>query len=157
MDTQRAYAAAAGNIAALAVLAHAARYPSQEGHVRAKAWPRDALAERDHFSRWVYPEDQGEAELTAVTIAAHLEVEDAVDRDCVDPHQDLAGPRLRTRSRYAETTAASLVDARFGLLPSFAAPHYSVVLPAYDEAHVRHLLEVLGEAKRNPHLVGRQQ
>ncbi|HEU5085129.1 MAG TPA: hypothetical protein VFU14_17440 [Acidimicrobiales bacterium] len=69
----------------------------------------------------------------------------------------LAGPRLRTRSRYAETTAASLVGGGFGLLPSFAAPHYSVVLPAYDGAHAQRLLEVLGEVKRNPHFVGRQQ
>jgi hypothetical protein len=69
----------------------------------------------------------------------------------------LAGPRLRTRSRYAEAMVSSLQTAGFDLLPTFTAPHYSIVLPAYDEAHVRHLLQVLGEVKRNPHFVGRQQ
>jgi hypothetical protein len=73
----------------------------------------------------------------------------------VDPI--LAGPRLRTRSRYAEAVVSSLLDAGFALLATFAAPHYSVVPPAYDEASVRHLLEVLGEVKRYPHFVGRQQ
>lgn len=52
---------------------------------------------------------------------------------------------------------SSLLGAGFELLASFAAPHYSVVLPAYDEANVQRLLEVLGEVKRNPHFVGRQQ
>jgi hypothetical protein len=37
----------------------------------------------------------------------------------------LAGPRLRTRRRYARVVALRLLDAGFGLLPSFVAPHYS--------------------------------
>lgn len=68
----------------------------------------------------------------------------------------LSGPRLRTRSRYAAAPALALVAAGFALLPTFAAPHFSVVLGAYDEASAEHLLEVLGDARRNPHYVGRQ-
>jgi hypothetical protein len=39
----------------------------------------------------------------------------------------LAGPRLRTRSRYTAVTAGRLLDAGFELVPTFAGPHYSVV------------------------------
>ncbi len=68
----------------------------------------------------------------------------------------LAGPRLRTRSRYALAPVSDLVAAGFNLLPTFAAPHYSVLLPSYDEGSARRLLEVLGEMRRNPFYVGRQ-
>jgi hypothetical protein len=67
----------------------------------------------------------------------------------------LAGPRLRTRSRYASADASTLVDGGFGLLPTFAAPHYSVRLPSYDEHTARRLLDLLGEIRRNPFYVGR--
>lgn len=53
--------------------------------------------------------------------------------------------------RNADALASSLLDAGFELLATFAAPHYRIVLPAYDG------LQVLGEVKRNPHFVGRQQ
>lgn len=68
----------------------------------------------------------------------------------------LSGPRLRTRSRYAQATVGTVVDAGFELLPSFAAPHYSIVLPTYDEPSAQLLLEVLGEPRRNPYYVGRR-
>jgi len=68
----------------------------------------------------------------------------------------LAGPRLRTRSRYARARASDLVAAGFTLLPTFAAPHYSVLLPSYDERSAQRLLDVLGEMQRNPFYVGRQ-
>lgn len=69
----------------------------------------------------------------------------------------LAGPRLRTRSRYASATARSLLDAGFALLPSFLAPHYSIVFGAYSEAEALRLIEALGEVHPNPCYVGRRR
>jgi hypothetical protein len=66
----------------------------------------------------------------------------------------LSGPRLRTRSRFARAPASALLAAGFALLPTFAAPHYSVRLPSYDERSVARLLAVLGETRRNPHYIG---
>lgn len=68
----------------------------------------------------------------------------------------LAGPRLRTRSRYARARVSDLLAADFNLLPTFAAPHYSVLLPSYDESSAQRLLDLLGEMRRNPFYVGRQ-
>jgi hypothetical protein len=68
----------------------------------------------------------------------------------------LAGPRLRTRSRYAVTTVAELQAAGFELLPTFGPPHCSVVLGSYDVRDVQRLLEVLGETRSNPYFVRRQ-
>ncbi len=68
----------------------------------------------------------------------------------------LSGPRLRTRSRYAAVAAIVLLDAGFELLPTFAAPHYSVVLEPYTSARVEELLDLLGEIHANPHFVRRQ-
>src|SRR3954454_10946963 len=56
----------------------------------------------------------------------------------------LAGPRLRTRSSYASAPVGAVVSAGFRLLATFGAPHYSVVLPSYDELAARRLLGVLG-------------
>lgn len=67
----------------------------------------------------------------------------------------LAGPRLRTRSRYASAPVAALQAAHFELLATFVAPHYSVVLPAYTEQVVQRLRDVLGEPMPNPHFLGR--
>ncbi len=66
----------------------------------------------------------------------------------------LAGPRLRTRRRYAAVIAGQLLEEGFGLLPSFVAPHYSIVLPAYAEQHAERLLHLLGEAHVNPYYAG---
>lgn len=68
----------------------------------------------------------------------------------------LAGPRLQTRTRYAQALVSNLTAAEFELLPTFVAPHYSVRLPSYDERSAQSLLDVLGELKRNPFFVGRQ-
>ena len=68
----------------------------------------------------------------------------------------LSGPRLKTRSRYAAAPALELIEAGFVLLPTFAPPHFSVVLGAYDEATAELLLDVLGNVHRNPYYVGRQ-
>jgi hypothetical protein len=69
----------------------------------------------------------------------------------------LAGPRLRTRSRYASVSAGVLLEERFELLPTFAAPHYSVVIEPYTSERLEELLELLGEIQDNPHFVRRQQ
>lgn len=63
----------------------------------------------------------------------------------------LAGPRLRTRRTYAAVPVANLFDHGFPVLAAFAAPHVSVVLPEYTEAHVRTLIEVLGPEQPNPY------
>lgn len=63
----------------------------------------------------------------------------------------LSGPRLRTRLRYAAVDAGSLVEAGFDLLPTFAPPHVSVVLPSYTEDVAERLLDVFGEVRINPH------
>jgi hypothetical protein len=68
----------------------------------------------------------------------------------------LAGPRLRTRSRYACAPVRLVVESGFELLPTFGEPHYSLLLPSYDETSVRKLLRLLGEVERNPFFVGRQ-
>lgn len=67
----------------------------------------------------------------------------------------LAGQRLRTRSRYATASVAFLVGDGFELLPSFRAPHYSVVFDPYTSERVRRLLELFGEVRANPHHVRR--
>lgn len=68
----------------------------------------------------------------------------------------LAGPRLRTRSRYATAAAGRLADDGFGLLPTFSAPHYSVVLDPYTSERAQRLLDLLGEVRANPHHVRRR-
>ena len=68
----------------------------------------------------------------------------------------LGGPRLRTRSRYAAVSVGELVAAGFGLLPTFVAPHYSVVLDPYTSERAVQLLQLLGEVRVNPHHVRRQ-
>lgn len=49
-----------------------------------------------------------------------------------------------------------IVETGFGLLATFGAPHYSVVLPSYTEVAAQRLLEVMGEVKVNPHHVRRE-
>lgn len=63
----------------------------------------------------------------------------------------LAGPRLRTRRTYAAAPVADVVDGGFPVLATFTAPHVSIVLPEYDEAHVRSLVAILGPEQANPH------
>lgn len=69
----------------------------------------------------------------------------------------LSGARLRVRRSFAAAPVASVADAGFGLLATFQAPHYSVVLPAYTEHAAQGLLDVLGEVRVNPHHVRREQ
>ncbi|MFV0317253.1 MAG: hypothetical protein ACK5O2_09885 [Microthrixaceae bacterium] len=63
----------------------------------------------------------------------------------------LAGSRLRTRRTYASVPVVDLVEAGFPVLATFTAPHVSIVLPEYDEVHVRTLVEILGPEQPNPY------
>jgi len=113
-----------------------------------RGWPltvdgilRNADATRNRFSR------DGEPFIA-------ISVEVAIpgwDLDAI-----LAGPRLRTRSRYASAPVGTVQDMGFELLATFVAPHYSVVLPTYTEDVVQRFLDVLGEPIRNPHFIGRR-
>lgn len=68
----------------------------------------------------------------------------------------LSGSRLRTRRSYASAAAGDVVEAGFDLLPTFSAPHYSVLLPNYTEDEAQRLIWVLGEVVTNPYHVRRQ-
>jgi hypothetical protein len=131
-----------------------------EGHVRAgevldpeaalviRGWPltvdgllRNADATRRRYSR---------AGRRFVAVSADVTMA-GWDLDAI-----LSGPRLRTRRSYAAVPIARVVEAGFRLLPTFGAPHYSVVLPSYTEVAAQRLLEVMGEVKVNPHHVRRE-
>ncbi|HET6835386.1 MAG TPA: hypothetical protein VFH30_16090 [Acidimicrobiales bacterium] len=131
-----------------------------EGHVRAgevldpeaalviRGWPltvdgllRNADATRRRYSR---------AGRRFVAVSADVTMA-GWDLDAI-----LSGPRLRTRRSYAAVPIARVVEAGFRLLPTFGAPHYSVVLPSYTQEVAQRLLEVMGEVKVNPHHVRRE-
>ena len=67
----------------------------------------------------------------------------------------LAGPRVRTRSRYAAVPVHALIRAGFELIPTFGAPHCSIVLSAYTPEEAERLLVVLGPVRQNPYHVRR--
>ncbi len=71
--------------------------------------------------------------------------------------QILAGRRLRTRSSYAKVTTRRVTDAGFVLLPTFDAPHYSIVWASYTDEQADRLLALFGPAITNPHYKGRQR
>ena len=62
----------------------------------------------------------------------------------------LSGSRLRTRRSYASAAVGKLTEAGFSLLPTFAAPHYSIRLVSYTEAQAERLIATLGEIQQNP-------
>lgn len=61
----------------------------------------------------------------------------------------LAGPRLRMRRTYASVRAGVVLDAGFEMLATFAAPHYSVVLPSYTQDIAEWLASVFGDPLGN--------
>jgi hypothetical protein len=67
-----------------------------------------------------------------------------------------AGSRLSTRRSYASAVAYDVIEEGFQLLPSFSAPHYSIVLDNYTEHSVQRLISVLGDARPNPYHVRRE-
>jgi hypothetical protein len=68
----------------------------------------------------------------------------------------LSGSRLRTRRSYASTPVGAATDAGFWLLPTFSAPHYSIVLAIYTEEEAQRLIAVLGDVRPNPYHVRRE-
>lgn len=79
-----------------------------------------------------------------IAVSAEIAVEDWTVEEI------LSGPRLRTRRTFATAFAGELVDAGFGLLPSFKAPHYSIQLMSYTESQAEQLIAVLGNTQPNP-------
>lgn len=59
--------------------------------------------------------------------------------------------RIWSRSRYATVTAGVLRAAGYLLLPTFATPHYDVVLPEATEMAARALLAHFGVVLDNPY------
>ena len=118
-----------------------------EAHLVIRGWPltvdgilRNAEATQRRYSKGGVPFVAVSAE---VTIAGW-------DLDTI-----LSGPRLKTRRSYAAVPVGCIVETGFGLLPTFGAPHYSVVLPSYTGEAAQHL--VLGEVMVNPHHVRRER
>jgi len=69
----------------------------------------------------------------------------------------LAGPRLRTRRSYAAALVGRVLDAGFDMLPTFHAPHYSVVLRSYTEGEAERLVAAFGAVRANPYHVRRER
>ncbi|MBA2279759.1 MAG: hypothetical protein M3527_09590 [Actinomycetota bacterium] len=118
-------------------------------HLVLRGWPltvegllHNADATRRRYSAGGHP---------FVAVSAEATV-DGWDVDSI-----LAGPRLRTRRTYAAAPVGSLLDAGFELLATFAAPHYSVILPSYTRDSAQRLIKALGEVRPNPHHVRREQ
>lgn len=73
-----------------------------------------------------------------------------------DVESILSGSRLRTRRSYASTLAYEVIEEGFRLLPTFSAPHYSIVLANYTEQEAQRLISVLGDVRPNPYHVRRE-
>jgi hypothetical protein len=58
---------------------------------------------------------------------------------------------LVTRTTYSTTTVGAVADAGLGLLPTFGAPHYDVVLEDATAEEVAKLMSILSEPVRNPY------
>jgi hypothetical protein len=58
---------------------------------------------------------------------------------------------LATRTTYATTTVGQVIEQGLILLPTFAAPHYDVVLEDATVEEVARLMSILSEPIRNPY------
>jgi hypothetical protein len=58
---------------------------------------------------------------------------------------------LATRTTYATTTVGQVLEKGLVLLPTFAAPHYDVVLEEATTEEVARLMSILSEPIRNPY------
>lgn len=67
------------------------------------------------------------------------------------PIDRVLSEHLTTRTTYATTTVAEVVEAGLVLLPTFAVPHYDVVLEDASPQEVAKLMSILSEPMRNPH------
>ena len=61
----------------------------------------------------------------------------------------LAGP-LSSRSTYAASTAGAVRGAGFGLLPTYDAPHYDLLLATGDYPEAERLLGMFSAPRPNP-------
>jgi hypothetical protein len=53
--------------------------------------------------------------------------------------------------------AGSVLDGGFELLPTFDAPHYSIVMGPYTEGEAQRLLKALGDVLAKPYCIRRQR
>lgn len=67
------------------------------------------------------------------------------------PLERLLTEHLATRTTYATTIVARVLDSGFILLPTFDAPHYDVVLADASLEEVAKLMSILSEPIRNPY------
>jgi hypothetical protein len=74
-----------------------------------------------------------------------------------DAERILSGRRMRTRRSYAMVPASSVLGAGFELLPTFDAPHYSIVMGPYTEDEAQRLLRALGDLLANPYCITNQR
>ncbi|MBV9660343.1 MAG: hypothetical protein JO337_04220 [Acidimicrobiales bacterium] len=63
----------------------------------------------------------------------------------------LLSERLATRTTYATTTVGEVLMAGLVLLPTFAEPHYDVVLEDATAEQVARLMSILSEPIQNPY------
>jgi hypothetical protein len=101
------------------------------------------------------------AEATASRYSYHAEPFLAVSVEMTMPGWDaeriLSGRRMRTRRSYAMAPASSVLAGGFELLPTFDAPHYSVVMGPYTEGEAERLLQALGDLLVNPYCIRSQR
>lgn len=69
----------------------------------------------------------------------------------LDLDQILAGPRLRTRRTFVAAPVVDVIAGGHRLLATFTSPHVSIILPKYDAACARALLDLLGPERPNPY------
>lgn len=74
-----------------------------------------------------------------------------------DPERILSGRRMSTRRSYAIAPARSVLGGGFELLPTFEAPHYSIVMGPYTEDGAQRLLQALGDVLANPYCIRSQR
>ncbi len=65
--------------------------------------------------------------------------------------ESILSRRIDSRRSYAIARAGELLDAGYVLLPTFAAPHYSLRLPSYTSETAQRLIEGFGTVMTNPH------
>lgn len=114
-----------------------------DAHLVMRGWPVDVpgiLRNADNTRRRYSPAGEPFVAISAEVTIPGWDVESI-----------LQGSRLRSRRNYAIAPVREIVAAGFGLMPTFTAPHYSVVLPSYAEADAARLVEAFGDMKPNPH------
>lgn len=60
----------------------------------------------------------------------------------------------RTRHHYRWGTVRHVLEAGFELLPTFKAPHHTVLLEPYTRGRAVDLLTALPHRQENPHYLG---